>query len=369
MMKICHVTSAHTRYDIRIFEKECTSLAQNGYEVYLIVNDDMPDEVKNGVHIISTGYVPQNRKDRMINSMKCIWEKIKEINAAVYHLHDPELMQLINKINRNNKLVIFDAHEDTSEQIMDKEWIPFPLRRIVSYGFDVYQKYMLKKCKSLVSVTPALVTKLKNINANVYMITNYPVIGAFKPQNNATEKSNYVFFAGGISSQWCHERIIAAIQRVNGVKYRLAGPVDEKYLSALKNTTGWQNVEFLGKISHLEVEEQYKKSIAGMAINECTQIKEEGTLGNTKIFEIMAAGIPVICTNYRIWSKIVNQYSCGIAVDSRSVEDIARAIQYIFDNPQEAVAMGRNGRRAIEEVYNWSTQEKILLDMYNAIIN
>lgn len=75
MMKICHVTSAHTRYDIRIFEKECTSLAQNGYEVYLIVNDDMPDEVKNGVHIISTGYVPQNRKDRMINSMKCIWER------------------------------------------------------------------------------------------------------------------------------------------------------------------------------------------------------------------------------------------------------------------------------------------------------
>jgi len=50
-MKICHITTVHTRYDIRIFIKECVSLARAGHEVILIVNDKFKDEVHNGVSI------------------------------------------------------------------------------------------------------------------------------------------------------------------------------------------------------------------------------------------------------------------------------------------------------------------------------
>lgn len=45
MVKICHITTVHpNRYDVRIFEKECVTLAKNGYEVTLIVNDKLQDE-------------------------------------------------------------------------------------------------------------------------------------------------------------------------------------------------------------------------------------------------------------------------------------------------------------------------------------
>ena len=36
-VKICHFTSAHKTNDIRIFQKECVSLAKAGYKVYLVV--------------------------------------------------------------------------------------------------------------------------------------------------------------------------------------------------------------------------------------------------------------------------------------------------------------------------------------------
>ena len=53
MIKVCHITTVHSnRYDVRIFEKECTSLAKAGYDVTLLVNDELPDEVKNNVKII-----------------------------------------------------------------------------------------------------------------------------------------------------------------------------------------------------------------------------------------------------------------------------------------------------------------------------
>ena len=67
-MKICHVTSVHPRYDIRIFEKECVSLAKNGYETYLVVNDEQPDELIKGVSIVSTGFSPKKRRERFLKS-------------------------------------------------------------------------------------------------------------------------------------------------------------------------------------------------------------------------------------------------------------------------------------------------------------
>lgn len=34
VMKICHITTVHKRYDIRIFWKECISTIKEGHEVF-----------------------------------------------------------------------------------------------------------------------------------------------------------------------------------------------------------------------------------------------------------------------------------------------------------------------------------------------
>lgn len=36
MIKVCHMTSAHGEEDVRIFHKECVSLAKAGYDTYLV---------------------------------------------------------------------------------------------------------------------------------------------------------------------------------------------------------------------------------------------------------------------------------------------------------------------------------------------
>ena len=54
MKNICHITTVHSRYDTRIFFKECISLTKL-YKVFLIVADGLGDEVKNNVHIYDIG--------------------------------------------------------------------------------------------------------------------------------------------------------------------------------------------------------------------------------------------------------------------------------------------------------------------------
>ncbi len=368
-IKVCHVTSAHKRYDVRIFEKECTSLSKSGYDVYLVVNDDKEDETINGVHIVSTGFMPRNRKERIVDSMSRIVEKAKSIDADIYHFHDPELMRIFSKIKNGKCKMVFDAHEDTQKQIMDKEWIPLILRKLVSSMYGSYQKKKMRKYDALITVTPQIAEKLKEYNPNVSIVTNYPIISQRKDAKILEHNDKYVFFAGGISEQWCHETIINAINNLNGIRYKLAGSSDENYFEKLKQCKGWEKVDFLGKIKHSEVEEIYTEAIAGMAVNECTQIKGEGTLGNTKLFEIMAASVPVVCTDYRLWKEIIETNKCGICVESNNQEQIADAINYLANNPEIAKNMGANGRKAVEETYNWATQEKELLDLYDNIIN
>ena len=44
------------------------------------------------------------------------------------------------------------------------------------------------------------------------------------------------------------------------------------------------------------------------------------------------------------------------------------AVRYIAEHPEEARAMGRNGRRWAEKKYNWASEEKKLLALYRELI-
>ena len=95
----------------------------------------------------------------------------------------------------------------------------------------------------------------------------------------------------------------------------------------------------------------------------------KGTIGNTKIFEEMMAQLPVICTDFDLWRGFVDTYQCGICVDPSNADQVAEAIRYLLDNPDEAKRMGENGRCAIREEFNWGVEEQKLLALYQEIVN
>lgn len=370
-IKVCHVTSAHPRYDVRIFHKECKSLAKRGFDVTLLVNDKMEDELIDGVKIKSTHYSYKNRYGRMIKSRKQIKEKAIEIDANIYHFHDPELLPIASVLKRRRKKVIFDFHEDVSQQILFKMWIPRIIRKIVSSLYKIYELIPIKKFDALITVTPKFVERLKKANPNTIMVTNYPIISDMEDEDNiAGNKCNNICFAGCVSPQWNHLNIINAIEQIDDISYKLAGSGSKEYLGILKNLEGWNRVDYLGRIPHKEVKKIYLESIIGMTLlSHNTQVGDEGTLGNTKIFEYMEAGLPIICSNNKLWKQIVDDYKCGIAVDPNNVEEIRNAIIELRDNNELSMQMGRNGRRAVETKFNWKVEEKKLVEVYDKMLS
>lgn len=372
MKRICHVTSAHRRYDTRIFQKECKSLVENGYEVYFLVNDEEQNEEKEHIKIISTGFLPKNRFERFFMLKNKILKKALMINAEIYHFHDPDLIGLALRIKKKipGVKIIFDSHEDVPAQILTKKWIPFVFRKIASVFFGMYQKRTLRKFDYLIGVTPHLVKKLKKINVNTGMVTNYPLLNRDDITNRRSDdiSANVICFAGGIEEQWNHETILNALAGIE-VEYILCGNGDENYIERLKENSQWNKVNYLGKVSFQEVREIYRKSSVGLAMvsySPNTNYKR-GTLGNTKLFEYMQAGLPVICTDFALWKEIVENNQCGICVNPNDSKAIGKAIEYLLSNPMQGREMGENGRKLVLEKFNWSIEEKKLLKLYSEL--
>jgi glycosyltransferase involved in cell wall biosynthesis len=89
----------------------------------------------------------------------------------------------------------------------------------------------------------------------------------------------------------------------------------------------------------------------------------------TKIFEAMAAGIPVIANKeFPALEKIIVENNAGIIVNC-NIDDITNGLEKLIKNKKLRSEMGKNGRLAVEREYTWENQVKNLIGLYKEIFN
>ena len=87
-----------------------------------------------------------------------------------------------------------------------------------------------------------------------------------------------------------------------------------------------------------------------------------------KLFEYMAAGLPVVATDVAPWNAIIARHDCGLCVPVGDRRALAEAITHVLDNPGDARAMGERGRAAVVAHYSWESQEAALLALYEELL-
>lgn len=363
MKKNCHITTVHPSFDTRIFSKECKTLAKSGYCVYLIVSH-LKDEETDGVKIIALPEV-KSRIMRMIKKTKLAFKKAREINAHIYHIHDPELIPIGLLLKIIGKKVIYDVHEDVPRQILSKSYIPKILRPIISKVFEIFENFAAKRFDYLIAVTPFIRDRFLKLGCRAVDVQNMPLLSEFTNiEHHWNNKEKAVCYVGGINKIRGIYEMLEAIKMLPECKLYLAGPIeDDKVREAIEKTP---NAIYLGYLNRDEMKKMFGKVIVGLVLFH----PEENHINAqpNKLFEYMSAGIPVIASNFPLWKEIIEKNNCGICVNPLDPKEIADAIKYLLEHPQEAKKMGENGRKAVLEKYNWDKESEKLLYVYEKIL-
>lgn len=369
MIKVCHMTSVHGAEDVRIFHKECVSLAKAGYDTYLVERGKSYE--KNGVHIVGVGEIPKGRLKRMTEGAKRVYEAAKALDADIYHFHDPELLPYGLKLKRAGKKVIFDSHEFYREQIREKEYLPVWLCRLVAGAYDSYEKHVLKKLDAVISpCTLNGSSFFENRCRRAIIVSNAAVLGEFFNlyDPNMPKKQGQICYVGALTqARGITEGMRAAY--LAGAKLVLAGTFSSiEYQKKLQSLPEYSCVEYKGWIDLPEVRSLINESQVGLcAFLNIGQYLKIDTFG-IKVYEYMSMALPVILSHSSYNDRMVDRYHFGICVDPTNIDEIASAIRYLLDHPEEARQMGENGRRAVKEEFNWGVEEKKLLALYEDIL-
>jgi len=363
--KIIHLSSAHHDHDVRIFLKECRSLAKlfPDHEIHLVLPGVEP-RLEDGVHIHSSGPRGNSKFQRMYHTVNQVYQKALELDGICYHLHDPELLRLSLKLQRKGKKVIYDAHEDLPRQFMGNSRLPG--RSIILRVIEWVENFYASKAHGIITATPYIANRFLKINPNTTDINNFPLETEIEfIDHQSVQKEKIVCYIGGIWPSRGITELVDALD-ASGPRLALAGKIDADFKSILAQRQGWTQVDELGFIDRQASMELKQKALAGIVT--FLPLPNHVNAQPNKIFEYMAAGLPVIGSNFPLWKALIETNNCGLCVDPTRPDEIAQAIRFLVENPEKAAEMGENGRKMVQNTYNWTAEEKKMLAFYQKVL-
>jgi glycosyltransferase involved in cell wall biosynthesis len=365
--KVVIFTTVHRATDDRIFHKEAKTLAKAGYEVVLFGNAPH-DSFTDGVRIRALGKA-SSRLTRLAASFRILRHVLSE-RGDIYHFHDPELILAGLILRLLGKKVIYDVHEDYPKDILGKPYLPRWLRPLVSAAFRPAEAWAARRMGAVITATDAIQKRFPGSA----VLHNYPILNYLcrSHHESAVAKSEkpFVLYCGTIS------RILGALQMVKGVEgasqryqvqLRLLGPFEDEALgSEILRRAASGTVDYRGSVPLDEVYSNFVGTVAGLVLYHPYPNHIEAM--PNKIFECMACGVPLIASDFPLWRKIIYDQGCGLVVNPLDVQEIANAIIYLMEHPEEAREMGERGRELVRTKYNWQSEEKQLLSLYDALL-
>ena len=368
-IKVCHFASVHTIVDTRVFYRECVSLAKQFDVTYIGIGNF--SGMRDGVKIIGV-HNPETRLKRLFNTtFKVCYLALKE-DADIYHFHDAEMIVFGILLRILGKKVIYDIHENTYEDIMNKPWVPQRTK------FFLGKSYRLMEWFASLFIPFILVIGRVEF-AKRFMTKNYTIIQNFADTNelkkfriaDRSKLANNLFYIGTVYDYYYNfSKLIEAIyllkQQNKIVQLHCVGYLGTLVERGLQNDENYKAVKdqitFYSHIVHPGGFEISKICKIGICLK--NQPEEILVSHERKFFEYMAIGMPMITCDSHIYKDIIDQYQVGKYVNLEDATALSKTIDQLFTNEAELLQMSKNCITASEQKYDWESQEKLLLELY-----
>ncbi|MFA7543915.1 MAG: glycosyltransferase [Candidatus Cloacimonadaceae bacterium] len=363
--KVCHLSSVHPRTDVRVYHKQCVSLAKAGYETHLVLADGKGNEKKQGVCIHDLGKAT-NRLTRMLTIPLKLLIKALMLKADLYQIHDPELIPIAILLRAiTGKPVIYDAHECYRELFLHKEYLKPWQGKLASIGIRYLEALATKSLSEIITA----IEYVAGLIGGTFVLHNYPLLSEWQglePDPNRFQSRN-ICYIGAITKERAATRMIKAMEMVDATLH-LAGVAEPpEYIEELRQMPGYNKVVEYGYVDRPKAAKILSQCALGLVF-----LDPNPSYINaypTKIFEYMAAGIPSLATNSLANIQIIDSSGAGRYIDSSTPEAIAQGINELLSVPEELAAMGAKGKALVEKELSWEAEVPAFLELYQSLIN
>lgn len=296
----------------------------------------------------------------------------------VLHAHDTDALQVIGPIGlRRDIPVVFDSHE---------LWLGRSARgrsplyhRVAQAYYGWIERRFVPRAAAVIVANPPVAPELERRYArgDVVSVPNYPAEGdAVLPRDLRSLPNGadipvgvpIVLYVGGMTPDRGIEQLVDAMVEVPEARLVfLGGGGLEPAIRARVAMRGLgERTHFLGMVPSADVVPYTASATVGILSTMPTNLNNRLALPN-KIFQYMAAGIPVVASDFPQIREVVEGSDCGILVDPTDVRALSAAIRTYTRDPARAVRDGANGRRAVTERYHWSIAAEQLLAVYRRL--
>lgn len=369
-IRVVHLTSVHTPFDTRIFYKQLQSLLKAGYNVILIAVHTH-DEVVDGVQVRAVPK-PRGRFERMLRTAWRVTRLAWRENADLYHIHDPELLPWIQFLRLRGKTVIFDMHENVPKDILSKEWIQPALRQMISLLYRLLEQVLLWRMP-IVFAEDSYLDDYQWVSHRHVVILNTPIADDLMTITEPRYARPTVGFIGGVNADRGSLMTLQALhqlrQRGYTVDWDCVGPLTEAHRAEMESLAERYNLEGVRIHGYMLPRDGHRlmaRCHIGLAV--LMPVPNAVSSYPTKMFEYMTLGLPVIASGFPLYREVIESAGCGLCIDNpNNPLELADAIQWLLEHPQEAEAMGQRGREVVQKQYNWAVEAEKLSGFYKKL--
>lgn len=363
------------RPDPRVY-KEARALLCDGYEVTILCWDRELSYVEyenmDEIRIIRVKCKSSYGKVKdFLKGIICYYKKslkiLRDEKFDIVHAHDLDtfILGLLISKTRKKKLIL-DLHDDYAAMVSRN--LPVFLYKLL----DLFQKIAVRFADGLIVANDEL-NKIVEMNGivirNVADIKKFEInsedIRAAKKRLGIEDDAFIIVYIGILRDHIALLKIINVVKKIDGCYFVIGGdgPAKDKILNHIDN----KKIIYLGWVNMKEIP-LYTKMANCIVIlldpkNRCEKI---GT--PNKLFEAMAAGVPVIVSRGTLLEKIVKEENCGLTVDYCNENELYDAILLLYKNVEMRNTLGMNGYMAMKKKYSAASEMKKLLNMYRSIL-
>jgi glycosyltransferase involved in cell wall biosynthesis len=368
---IVHASTTHRQFDNRIYKNECLSLVKQGYKVSIIVpraDVDIENNVK--FHQLNIGTTPWIRASV---GVFLVFFKALQLRPTVLHIHDPELLlaAFLLKLATGCRIV-YDAHENYGGMIRDASLSNY-VKELLIGTLDMIYRIALPKFDLIVTVCPSMAERYKTYNDKILVLQNYPRMYVSKEASNEALQNNKfkILYSGTVISQSIILNALLVLRESVDIEYHIAGYYSDDFVKMVREKGLEHNVVFHGLLTRDELELLSKSCHCGIQLLEYNHNVgwDTGTMGNTKVFDYLGFGLPIIVTDFKIWQEnILNKYECGIAVRPDGVNELVDAVTFYITHETIRETHASNALKAFEREFNYELIEQNLLNAYTLLL-